>query len=492
MFATDGDATAPPVALLARPGMARERLREALHLAGAAIVLEDAPEAVDAQTLADAAPAVVLIALEPAIEQALERLDTALERPGITVIFDEADLAARREGWEAQRWVRHLAAKLHGHQDVLPPGGESDSDLPPALQVPAAAISAQALDHASIQVHLEESASPAQVPDVASIHVHLEEAASFAEAIPGDALYTWKPPRDVAPGFEDLSFAPHTEPVADPIPTPPLIRTAPSIPVAPSPSASASWSLVDHDTPPVTPPPRPPAERIAISTEGLSLVALETEAGATTANAGAVTPTPTSASTGTGTETPTGTATPAADVATAAPGAVLVMAGIGGPDAIRRLLAALPSHFPLPLLVQLRLDGGRYANLVKQIARVSALPVLLAEADQAVCAGHVYILPDDIGVRSADAAGLRFVAQAAGASVVDGLPAAHSAVLLLSGSDPQQVDAVLALAEQGAWVAGQSGEGCYDPTAAAQLILRGHPGGEPVQLAQALRAQWGG
>ncbi len=483
MFATDGDASAPSVALLARPGMARERLREALHLAGAAIVLEDAPEAVDAQTLADAAPAAVLIALEPAIEQALERLETELERPGITVIFDEAELAARREGWEAQRWVRHLAAKLHGHQNVLPPGGEIDGDLPPESQVPAPAVSTQAPDNASIRVHLEESAIPAQVPDAASIQLHLEEAASFAESIPSDALYTWQPPGDAAPGFEDLSFADNTEPVADPVPTPPLVRAAPSSPAAP-PSASASWSLVDHDTALVTPPPRPPAERIAISTEGLSLVALETEAGATTANAGAVAPTPT----GTG----TGTETPAANVATAAPGAVLVMAGIGGPDAIRRLLAALPSHFPLPLLVQLRLDGGRYANLVKQIARVSALPVLLAEADEPVCAGHVYILPEDIGVRSVDVAGLRFVVQAAGACVVDGLPAAHSAVLLLSGSDPQHLDTVLALAEQGAWVAGQSGEGCYDPTAATQLILRGHPGGEPVQLAQALCARWGG
>ena len=46
----------------------------------------------------------------------------------IEVIFDEADLAARREGWDAARWVRHLAAKLHRHDDVLPPGREPDAD----------------------------------------------------------------------------------------------------------------------------------------------------------------------------------------------------------------------------------------------------------------------------------------------------------------------------------------------------------------------------
>ena len=43
------------------------------------------------------------------------------------MIFDEAELAAQREGWDAARWSRHLAAKLHRHQQVLPPGMESES-----------------------------------------------------------------------------------------------------------------------------------------------------------------------------------------------------------------------------------------------------------------------------------------------------------------------------------------------------------------------------
>ncbi|RBC99761.1 chemotaxis protein, partial [Xanthomonas oryzae pv. oryzae] len=43
-----------PVALLGRPGQARERLREALVLAGAQVVLEDEPSAVDVQMLRDA------------------------------------------------------------------------------------------------------------------------------------------------------------------------------------------------------------------------------------------------------------------------------------------------------------------------------------------------------------------------------------------------------------------------------------------------------
>ncbi|KFA21658.1 chemotaxis protein, partial [Xanthomonas vasicola pv. musacearum NCPPB 4384] len=63
-------------------------------------------------------------------------------------------------------------------------------------------------------------------------------------------------------------------------------------------------------------------------------------------------------------------------------GAVLVMAGIGGPDAIRRLLSALPPEFPRAVLVRMTLDGGKYGNLVRQMGRVSALPVELGEAGQ--------------------------------------------------------------------------------------------------------------
>ncbi|MCW0457862.1 chemotaxis protein CheB [Xanthomonas sacchari] len=457
MFANDGDATSTPVALLARPGKARERLREALHLVGAAIVLEDDPGAIDAQTLSDAGPSAVLIALEPAIEDALERLDAALALPGVTVIFDEAELAARREGWEAQRWARHLAAKLQGHQDVLPPGRETETGLQPEPGLPA---------------------TPAQLHEDAPIGLHVDEAAGFAEAAPEDGMYAWQPPADVAPGFEDLQFA-RAEAAASEASVQPAAPHVDAKQAAPAPAPAAlpasAWSLVDDDAPLSAPQPREPQRSVQFSTEGLSLVALDSEEPASTSGTDTVT------------SVGTGAGAPRAEIAR---GAVLVMAGIGGPDAIRRLLAALPDNFPLPLLVQLRLDGGRYGNLVKQIARVSALPVLLAEAGEPVVPGKVYILPDDVGVHGT--AGLRFVAQDAGASVVAGLPAAHSAVLLLSGSDPQQVEAVLALAAQGAWVAGQSGDGCYDPAAGAQLILQGHPGGDPAQLAQTLTARWSG
>lgn len=138
-------------------------------------------------------------------------------------------------------------------------------------------------------------------------------------------------------------------------------------------------------------------------------------------------------------------------------GAVLVLAGIGGPDAVRKLLAALPPDFPRPVLVQLRLDGGRYDNLVKQVAPAFAVAGRTRRVRRGPAPGDAYVLPDGMGLASG-AQGLHFEEGAAG-DVVDALPPGDSAVLMLSGSDPARWAGAVALAASGAWVAGQSLEG---------------------------------
>ncbi|MCH1908447.1 chemotaxis protein [Stenotrophomonas sp. Y6] len=434
--------SARAVALLARPGVARERLREAVLAAGGALVLEEDPGALDPAVLQALGPTMVLVALEPALEDALERLAPALEGPQLELMFEEAELAARREGWDAQRWTRHLAAKLHGHDQVLPPGQEED-----ALTLPEPGMPER----------------PAERHADAPLQFHVEEAAQHLDEVPVDTLYAPPPAGHDRPevlSFEELmAMAPAR---AEPAPTPavppelppladaqaPLAAGAPSLP-----GSFHSWSLLDDDAY-VAPAAAPasagevaqaPADATdAIDTGGFSLVALESDAEA------------------------------------AAQGAVLLLAGIGGPDAVRRLLSALPEDFPLPVLVQMRLDGGRYANLVKQMSRVAVLPVALAEAGQALEGGNVYVLQDGVGVAS-QAGGLRFADDTA--PVLQALAVDRSAVVMLSGADPSLVPDALAFAERGGWVAGQSGDGCYDPEAASQLAVAGHPAGPPEYLA---------
>ncbi len=424
---------APAVALLARPGAARERLREALSHADVQLVLEDDPNGLEPQVLQAADPQFVVIALEAAIEDALERLEAVLSAPGLTLVFDEAELAARRDGWEAQRWGRHLAAKLHGHQQVLPPGAEDE----PGLQLEPG------------------HPAPAPAPQEEALQPHLEQALSWADDVPADGLYS--PPTHLhEPIALEQALAALQPVVPAPLDPPPLAE--PAAPAAPPVSFDhTAWSLVDESS--ESPAPAAVAAPMAATqpafdTDHLSLVDLDAAA-------------------------PVG----------ARAASLLVLAGIGGPDALRRLLGALPASLSVPVLVHMRLDGGRYGNLVKQMSRVSPLPVQLAEAGQRAVSGEVHVLADDIGVRAAGD-GLHFQSDAQGISLAS-LPAGHTALVLLSGADLAHVGPALDLAAAGAWVAGQVGEGCYDPAAATAVVAAGMVAGEPQELAQAIAARWG-
>jgi chemosensory pili system protein ChpB (putative protein-glutamate methylesterase) len=405
------------VALLARPGAARERLRLALHEAGAEIVLEDDPNTLDSEALDDAAPQVVLVALEAAIEDSLSRFDATLHDPGIAVIFDEAELAAKREGWEAQRWARHLAAKLYGHADVLPPGGEVDATQPePGLP-----------------------RTPAQIHADAGIEPHLEEAQEIALELPRDGLTAGESSTGSRLELESMESE-AWQPSANNLRDAPLQHDFAPPPAAP--------------LPPPVPAAAPLAQKPVLELESVQHTTAATHAGVR--------------------------------------GAALLFAGIGGPDAVRKVLADLPQDLSRPVLVQLRLDGGRYDNLVKQMARASALPVQLAKAGEAALAGHVYVLPNDVVVQ-VNAGSVHFVeGELRIETLITALPPAESAVMLLSGSDPAQVDAALALAAQGGLALGQSPQGCYDPAASKALAARGGTVATPPELAQLLVAHWAG
>jgi chemosensory pili system protein ChpB (putative protein-glutamate methylesterase) len=178
-----------------------------------------------------------------------------------------------------------------------------------------------------------------------------------------------------------------------------------------------------------------------------------------------------------------------ASAAARQPGAVLVFAGIGGPDAVRKLLSELPIDFPRPVLIHLRLDGGRYDNLVRQMERVASMPVELAEAGKGAEAGRIYVLPGDVTL-SVDAGVVNFRNGNSVREAIAQLPPKDSGVLLLSGTDTVYVEAAMALARQGALVAGQSTEGCYDPAASNALAALGGDTGTPTQLAQRLTDRW--
>lgn len=169
---------------------------------------------------------------------------------------------------------------------------------------------------------------------------------------------------------------------------------------------------------------------------------------------------------------------------------VLIEAGLGGPDPTRQLLAALPAEFPAMVLVRLHLQGGRYDRLVAQMGRAAAMPVALAEAGSPASSGTIYFLPEGVGIAVA-AGRLGFVADAMPpAGLFAALPAGQSALVFLSGADPQLVDPALASAATGTLVVAQTPEDCYDGTTCATLRARGAVSGLPADLAARLAARW--
>ena len=325
------------VVVLTRPGSARERTGAAIAEAGADVVAVLDPAVATEAEVRDAKPDAVLVILDPATEQALQKFDGVLGDPGLEIMFEDAEVAAKREGWEAARWARHLGAKLYGHGDVLPRA---------------------------------KGASPASDSNQRG-------------------------------GNQDARFRQEMEALQR------QVAAMPDVPRA----------------------------RVADA---------------------------------------------------AKTGAVVIAAGVGGPDAVRQLLGGLPAGFPRPVLLRQRIEGGQYDKLVRQMQRATQLPVALAQAGDPLQAGTVHVLADGIDVQDAPA-GLVFAAidgQPSFAALVPG----DSALLLLSGADPALVDRALALSLAGGLALGQSPDNCFDPAASNALVARGGAAlglaGLPLKLLQ--------
>lgn len=505
-------ADALKVALLARPGVACDRLRDVLDQAGAQCVLQGDPTELTLSQLVEAAPKVVLVALDPQTEDALDGFDEVLSDAGVEVIYEEASLTAAREGWDVARWQRHLVAKLQRHGDVLPPGTEPEDTPEPDLSLDVPSLETD--DDPTLAVTL-------------AIEPAVEVDASVGGFAPGPDMEGT--PEATFDGYRTMEPEPGLElaPVAPRESAPPAAH--PFDPVTAEADEPVAWTgdpgydvtdsaidagfdtgmtLVDGEMddsaePAAGHPGLQETERQAEVAQDIPADAPETVPAGSFF--GALTLDDDSAPVAaldnddaksrfqrdiSDLEVRISGLSLVDDSAAKAPerarGVVLVLAGLGGPDAVRQLLGAIPEGFPRPVLVQQRLDGGRYDKLVAQMQRATTLPVRLAEAGQFAHAGFIYILPAEIGADIGDT-GIRFNQDG---ELLAALPSSDSAVLLLSGSDPTQVDAVLRHGWAGALIAGQAADGCYDAAAPNALAARGGDTGNPVELAQRLAERW--
>src|SRR5690606_38424309 len=489
----------PRVALLARAGEACERISDALREAGADVVLVADPLQADPDQVRHATPQAILVALDPAIEDAIDRYADVLADPGYMVIFEEAEQAAQRTGWDAARWLRHLSAKLHRHNDVLPAGAEVDDSLLPTpgplastavkvdFEEAIVAFTDEAQQHADevprdsgvdgltglaladLELQVDTAAegtsadtatgSPEQAAGAPAWNLEVDDSdLAFATAT-GDGVVADAEPAteteaddglsrdemsfdverfnragqagESAGGIEDFLAAQlQQEPAADDTDAPAAAQAEPVEAEAVPRVDFSGLGLIDNDAAPaaVAPAsgtaPTPPAFDLDALGSGLSL------------------------------------AEPDSYGHGPVRGAVVIEAGLGGPDAVRQLLAAIPEGFARPILIRLALEGGRYDRLVKQMTRATAAPVNVAEDGQTAQAGSIYFVPPELGIRQRG--GWTFDASLAFDPA--SLPAGDSAVLFLSGADAARVAAVSGAGWSEGLVLGQTpDEGCYDP-----------------------------
>lgn len=376
------------VVLLARPGPARERLSEAAREAGAELALVADPAEADPDEVRAIQPEALLVALEPAIESEIERFHEIYCDPDVIVLFEEADLIVQREGWDAARWLRHLAAKLRMRDDVLPAGTE------PATEEPTFEFERPSL--------YQRPEWDGDIGDIAG------EAETVVADVPSDAMLDQNAPRPVL------------EPV-EAVPVPPLLD-----------------------------PLRTELDEIHVRASRLELEPMRN------AQAGG----------GSGT--------------------VVVLAGLGGPDAVRQLLGGLPEDFAPAVFIYQQLDGGKYDRLLRQMQRATTLPLVQARAGAAPQPAHVYLVPSELGIDNG-AEGLRFNT---GAHPFAQLAAGDNAIVALSGTDPALVDAIMAQSWSGALILAQLPSGCFEPSTAEALIARGVVADTPQHLASQLAKRW--
>lgn len=126
----------PTVALLGPADDARAQLRQALQSLGAELVFEGELNEAPRLQSDGLVPSVLLVNLEPGVEDELDALQDLLDHPEVSVVFNEGEVSSRLSGWDLARWARHLAAKVLGVRDTLPPAPAGAERLPVLDLVP--------------------------------------------------------------------------------------------------------------------------------------------------------------------------------------------------------------------------------------------------------------------------------------------------------------------------------------------------------------------
>jgi two-component system chemotaxis response regulator CheB len=75
--------------------------------------------------------------------------------------------------------------------------------------------------------------------------------------------------------------------------------------------------------------------------------------------------------------------------------AVAIATSTGGPAALQAIFSRLPGDFPVPILVVQHIAKGFVGGLASWLGSASKLRVKVAEGDEPIIPGNIYLAPDD-------------------------------------------------------------------------------------------------
>ena len=90
--------------------------------------------------LVGSSPDVVVVDLDDPRDVDLDRLYDIVEGGHPRLVFNDADVTRRLEGWDRARWARHLAAKLVGETRVDPPRPDDAREIEPRVTAIASPV----------------------------------------------------------------------------------------------------------------------------------------------------------------------------------------------------------------------------------------------------------------------------------------------------------------------------------------------------------------
>jgi chemotaxis response regulator CheB len=163
------------VALIYQSDALHTHLRDALTDLGATIVYEAATSAFDPKALAGSGARVVVVNLDPDSDEQLDAIDELLFDDSFKVVFNDGEVTSKLSGYDLARWARHLAAKVVGDAELLPPR-PAGAEAVPVRSMPQHGLTTsskpQSLDAPKVSDESMREATDAIATALASFDMH--------------------------------------------------------------------------------------------------------------------------------------------------------------------------------------------------------------------------------------------------------------------------------------------------------------------------------